>query len=189
MTRNLYRGTLVLAAMALTAALSLPAAMAAPKEGGAAKSEAKPAQPAAKVDLNAASQAELEKLPGVGPAGAKKIIAARPYASVGDLSKAGIPKKTVEKITPLVIAGPAAATPAAVKGAEPKKASPTAKATAKAKEAPMPPPGKEMVWVNPDSKIYHKAGSKWYGKTKQGSYMSEAEAVKAGFRESKQGKQ
>jgi hypothetical protein len=41
-----------------------------------------------------------------------------------------------------------------------------------------------MVWVNTDSGIYHKPGSRYYGKTKQGKYMSEADAVKAGYRAS-----
>ena len=35
-----------------------------------------------------------------------------------------------------------------------------------------------MVWVNTDSHIYHKEGSRYYGKTKQGKYMSEADAIK-----------
>jgi hypothetical protein len=39
-----------------------------------------------------------------------------------------------------------------------------------------------MVWVNTDSGIYHKPGSRYYGKTKQGKYMPEADAVKAGYR-------
>jgi hypothetical protein len=39
-------------------------------------------------------------------------------------------------------------------------------------------------WVNTDSSIYHKPGSRWYGKTKQGKYMSEADAQKAGYRAS-----
>jgi hypothetical protein len=39
-----------------------------------------------------------------------------------------------------------------------------------------------MVWVNTDSGIYHKPGSRYYAKTKQGKYMSEADAVKAGYR-------
>jgi hypothetical protein len=38
-----------------------------------------------------------------------------------------------------------------------------------------------MVWVNTDSGIYHKPGTRWDGKTKQGKYMTEAYAVKAGY--------
>ena len=40
------------------------------------------------------------------------------------------------------------------------------------------------VWVNLDSGVYHKSG-RWYGKTKNGRFMSEAEAKQAGYRESK----
>jgi hypothetical protein len=59
-----------------------------------------------KIDLNTASQAVLEKLPGVDSAMAKQIIAGRPYTSVADLSKAGVPADTIERITPLVKVGP-----------------------------------------------------------------------------------
>jgi len=38
------------------------------------------------------------------------------------------------------------------------------------------------VWVNTNSGIYHCPGSRWYGKTKQGKYMSECEALEAGYR-------
>lgn len=58
----------------------------------------------AKVDLNKATAAELEKLPGIGPSLSKKIIAARPYKSVSDLSKAGITATEIRKIDPLVTA-------------------------------------------------------------------------------------
>jgi hypothetical protein len=40
------------------------------------------------------------------------------------------------------------------------------------------------VWVNLDSGIYHKGG-RWYGKTKTGKFMTEAEAKAAGYKESK----
>ena len=59
----------------------------------------------AKIDLNTASQARLESLPGVDPATARQIIAGRPYTSVADLSKAGVPASTIERITPLVKVG------------------------------------------------------------------------------------
>jgi len=38
------------------------------------------------------------------------------------------------------------------------------------------------VWVNTNSGIYHCPGSRWYGTTKQGKYMGECEALKAGYR-------
>jgi comEA protein len=55
------------------------------------------------VNLNTASQADLEKVPGIGPVRAKAIIDARPYSSVKDLAKVkGIKEGLIAKIKPYV---------------------------------------------------------------------------------------
>lgn len=46
-------------------------------------------------------------------------------------------------------------------------------------------PSDTVVWANLSSHIYHFAGTKNYGNTKQGAYMCEKEATAGGFRASK----
>jgi competence protein ComEA len=58
------------------------------------------------LDLNTATVDELEEhLSGVGPATAKKIVAGRPYTSVDDLAKAGVPNRVIESIRGQVSVG------------------------------------------------------------------------------------
>lgn len=107
------------------------------------------AQAKALVDLNTASEKELEEIKGVGPATAKKIIAGRPYKSVDDLKKAKIPDKTVESMKPYVKVG---AVPVATKPTAEAKPTAAAKAAAETKQATTAKPAtvpKEAVKAAP----------------------------------------
>jgi hypothetical protein len=70
------------------------------------------------------------------------------------------------------------------------KTSPTAagaKTKAETNATPAPGGGHGLVWVNTDTHVYHKEGSRFYGKTKKGKYMTEADAMKEGDRAAKGG--
>jgi len=86
-------------------------------------------------------------------------------------------KSAAAPVTKPAPAATPAATPASAPAATPAPASKPA-----ATQQTPPANSNGMVWVNTDSGIYHKPGSRYYGKTKQGKYMTEADAVKAGYR-------
>ncbi len=58
------------------------------------------------LDLNTATEKELQSIKGIGPVLAKRIIAGRPYSTVDDLLKVkGIGPKKLEKIRPYFVIG------------------------------------------------------------------------------------
>jgi hypothetical protein len=92
-----------------------------------------------------------------------------PSASPGKFTLRNLFKpKTSASASPA--ASPAAASPT------PAKPAVTEPATA----APAQGGGHGLVWVNTESHVYHREGSRFYGTTKKGKYMTEQDAIKEG---------
>ncbi|WP_338416322.1 signal peptide protein [uncultured Sphaerotilus sp.] len=105
-----------------------------------------------------------------------KAAAAAPAAASAVKSVAAEVKSVVAPAPAASIAAPAApaAAPIAAPAAAPAPAAPAKPAAAQ----PAAGGGAGKVWVN--GKVYHCEGTKFYGKTKKGAYMTEADAKAKG---------
>ena len=134
------------------------------------------------------SSAVFAQAPAAAPSGSTGLCKDGSYTSnetkkgacaghkgVKDWFAAAAPVSATAKTTAAAASAPVAAT-------MPAKTAPAVTKTAAAapSAAPAAGGGPGQVWVNTSSKVYHCSGTKYYGKTKQGEYMTEAAAKAAG---------
>lgn len=115
--------------------------------------------------------------------GATKKGACHGHKGVQDWYAAA-PTAAAPVTPPAPTAAPAPAAAPAANAAPVAPAAPTtpAKSSGAPSVAQAPGGGPGLVWVNSSSKVYHCPADRWYGKTKSGVYMSEADAIAKGNR-------
>ena len=164
---------------AAPAAASAPAAApAAPKTAAAPAAAPGPRPPNATGLCNDGTYAtSTSKSAGCrGHQGVKDwYAAAAPTPAAAPAAPAAPAPKTAAAAPTPAAPAPVAPAPAA---APAKPSTATSSKTASMTQAAGGGPG--LVWVNTSSNVYHCYGSSYYGKTKEGAYMSEADAKAKG---------
>lgn len=111
--------------------------------------------------------------PAVSPSPAEKAASPSPAESPTASPKA---KPTPKKEKAERKAGPAASP------------TPAGRTTEAAVNPPAPGGGPGLVWVNTESGVYHGQRSPFYGTTGKGKYMSEQDAIQAGYKRAPKGR-
>ncbi len=104
------------------------------------------------------------------------LVASGAHAQSPASTAAAAPTKPPEQAAP---APAVTVTATATKSTEPKN-----KPDYFANKAPAPGGSRDLVWANSRTKRYHCFGTKHYGKTSQGAYTDETDAIESDFRPS-----
>ena len=105
--------------------------------------------------------------PAASPSPAEKAASPSPAESPAASPKA---KPTPKKAKPKPTARPAVSP------------SPAGRTTEEATNPPAAGGGHGQVWVNTETGVYHREGSRFYGTTQKGKYMTEQDAIQAGYK-------
>jgi hypothetical protein len=65
---------------------------------------------------------------------------------------------------------------------------PAGRTTEEAANPPASGGGHGQVWVNTETGVYHREGSRFYGTTRKGKYMTEQDAKQAGYKPAPKGR-
>ena len=144
---------------------------------------------AALVAALALASVSFAQAPASAPAGSTGLCKDGSYYSGASKKGACAGHKGVKEWYGAATAAPAkstaapaaAAAPVAATAAAAPAAAKPAKTAAAATTAAAPGGGPGMVWVNKSTKAYHCSTDKYYGKTKDGAYLSESDAKAQGF--------
>lgn len=137
------------------------------------------------IAFQCAAYAGLAQAPAGAPKGATGMCKDGTYATSQSKTAGCRGHKGVKDwyLGAAVAPAPAVA-PAAMAASAPKAMAPAAKPApaAMSNMAAAPGGGAGKVWVNTASNVYHCSDDRYYGKTKAGQYMSEADAKAKGAR-------
>lgn len=132
----------------------------------------------------ALSQFCVAQAPAGAPAGSNGMCNDGTYSTASAKKGACRGHKGVKEWYAESAAAPAKTAAAPATSAQAPAAAPASTPAAKAKATPSATPapggGAGKVWLNTATNVYHCEGTKWYGTTKAGAYMTEAEAKAKG---------